>query len=492
MGGAHARADPGSRRGVSVLVVTTDDAAARALCFALERTGQTVTWETSISGARARVSTAAPLVLVTDAGLADHELLLDEILRDRPWTSVHVMTETSTPAGVSAISKPFDASEIALLLGREREIARTEERRIKLQRQLEHSERLVAIGRLSASMAHEINNPLSVICAAVELVTEAASRHRDVELSECAEDMQLAATRIRGFVQHICGYARRERPELKDQSVSEAVDVALRMVRPRARDRNVTIFPGSLSSLTVPHDATRISQAVLNLLSNAVDAAAEGGKQVWLTVESSDDGVQILVDDDGQGVPEELLERMFEPFATTKPPGQGTGLGLAITRQIVSDHAGSVTLSPRDEAGMRARLWLPAFRPERHRVLVVEDDPAVRRALVADLRRQRFVVEAVGSLAEVRAQLKKPLEAVVTDLTLHDGSGADLLEMLSSEYPQVGRVVVSGRVDLDTPHADFRILKPWDRVELAAAVRSACLLVRSGRNARTTQSPPAI
>lgn len=141
---------------------------------------------------------------------------------------------------------------------------------------------------------------------------------------------------------------------------------------------------------------------------------------------------------------------------------------------------------------MRARLWLPAFRPERHRVLVVEDDPAVRRALVADLRRQRFVVEAVGSLAEVHAQLKKPLEAIVTDLTLHDGSGADLLEMLANEYPQVGRVVVSGRVDLDTPHADYRILKPWDRVELAAAVRSACLLIRSGRNARTTQSPPAV
>ncbi len=477
---------------MSVLVVTTDDAAARALCFALERTGESVSWETSVGAARSRVSAGAPLVLVTDTEVTDHELLQDEVLRERPWTRVHVMTDSSAPAGVPTIPKPFDASEIALLLGREREIARTEERRVKLQRQLEHSERLVAIGRLSASMAHEINNPLSVICAAVELVAEAASRHRDPELAECGDDMQLAASRIRGFVQHICGYARRERPELRDHSVGEAVDVALRMVRPRARDRDVTLFPGSVSSVAVPHDATRVSQAVLNLLSNAVDAASEGGKRVWLRVESCDDGVSIVVEDDGLGVPDDLLERMFEPFATTKPPGQGTGLGLAITRQIVADHAGQVTLTPREtgEGGMRALLWLPAFRPERHRILVVEDDPAVRRALVADLRRERFDVSGVGSLAAVSAELESPLSTVVTDLSLSDGSGAELMELLAEEYPQVGRIVVSGRVDLDTPHADFRILKPWDRTELAGAVRNACLLVRSGRSSRATQPPP--
>ncbi|MEZ4226882.1 MAG: hybrid sensor histidine kinase/response regulator [Polyangiaceae bacterium] len=476
---------------MTVLVVSADQVAARALCFALQRSGQNAIHETTVTAAREQLAATAPLVLVADTDVLDHEELLDEVLRERPWTRVHVMSDDVVSGSYHAINKPFDASEVAQLISREREIARAEERQVKLQRQLEHSERLVAIGRLSASMAHEINNPLSVIVAAVEAVTEAAARHKDTDLAECADDMQLAASRIRGFVQHICGYSRRERPELREHSVQDAVDVALRMVRPRARDKEVTLFPGSAASIAVPHDTTRVSQAVLNLLSNAVDAAAEGDHHVWLAVESSDDGVTIHVDDDGPGLPVDLLERMFEPFATTKPPGQGTGLGLAITRQIVADHGGDVHLTPREAGGMRATLWLPAFRPELHRVLVVEDDPAVRRALVADLRRSRFDVVSVGSLSEAEDHLESSPAAVVTDLSLSDGNGAAFLERLAEHYPEVGRVVVSGRSDLDVSYADYRLLKPWDKTELAAAVRGACLLVRSGRASRVTQVPSA-
>ena len=232
--------------------------------------------------------------------------------------------------------------------------------RRRLERELEHEKRLAAIGRIAAGMAHEINNPLAVVRAANAYVAEVARATNDALLIETVEDVRLAVDRIGGFVSHVQGFARRERPTLTDAAVRESVRMALRLAKPRAAERRVEMVLETGSDVRLPHDAARLSQAVLNLVSNAIDAASEGAGHVWIRVVVDASSVRIQVDDDGPGVQGAIRGRAFEPFATTKPQGQGTGLGLAITRQIIDDHGGAVSLDPRPGGpGTRAEIVLP-------------------------------------------------------------------------------------------------------------------------------------
>jgi PAS domain S-box-containing protein len=231
--------------------------------------------------------------------------------------------------------------------------------RRKLEQELEHEKRLAAIGRIAAAMAHEINNPLAVVRAANAYVAELARGSKDELLVETVEDVRLAVDRIGTFVNHVCGFARRDRPTLSDTSVRETVRMALRLAKPRAADQRVEMMLDPGHDVRLAHDPTRLSQAVLNIVSNAIDAATDGGGHVAIRVVADAVRVRIQVDDDGLGIPDSVRDRVFEPFATTKPHGKGTGLGLAITRQIVDDHGGTVTLSPGPGVGTRAEIVLP-------------------------------------------------------------------------------------------------------------------------------------
>jgi len=349
--------------------------------------------------------------------------------------------------------------------------------RRELERGLEHAERLAAIGRIAAGMAHEINNPLAVIRASAAYVLEVAQRSGDSELVDCASDIELAVERIGSFVQHVCGFARRERPQMSDASVQTAIDIAVRMVRPRLKDKRVELSLEPSPQVNVPHDPPRLAQAVLNVLANGVDAAASGGGHVTLRVRVADPSLFIEVEDDGPGLSPELAATAFEPFKTTKPFGQGTGLGLPITRQIAQDHGGRVTLESRVEGGARVVIELPRFAANVYRLLVVDDDPAVRRALATDLRREGFDVSIAGSLAEARQVLRSGrVHVTLADWQLPDAGGPELVSALVREA-QNSRLVITS-ADPAVPPSDgieHVLGKPWDRDNLLAIVRSLCL-----------------
>jgi PAS domain S-box-containing protein len=461
---------------MSILIVSPDADAGRSLSSALDRNGQPSRWLESTEGARPFGGDDAPLVLVVDRATPLFRELIDDVSKAAPWVRVYELAgeaSTETP-GPFVLSKPFDAAALAVLLGREQELAELDRHRHtleaeaeelsllveasfeaivglgpdgtirfwnrgaeaiygysaheavgrsidlleatpgaaterlrestgapvealrcrkdgtevivllslspvtrgrrfafaessldvtlrrRLERELEHEKRLAAIGRIAAAMAHEINNPLAVVRAANAYVAEVARATTDGLLVETVEDVRLAVDRIGSFVNHVCGFARRDRPTLTDASVRETVRMALRLAKPRAADRRVemTLEPGA--DVRLPHDAARISQAVLNLVSNGVDAATEDNGHVSIRVVVDGASVRVQVDDDGPGVSAAIRDRVFEPFATTKPQGKGTGLGLAITRQIVDDHGGAVTLSPgANGRGTRAEIILP-------------------------------------------------------------------------------------------------------------------------------------
>lgn len=579
---------------MSILLVSPDEDAARALSSALARAGEPTHWERSAVEVDALGADDVPLVLVADASDPGHAEVISNFRKTAPWVRVFVMTEAGTASLVNAprVAKPFDATETAMLLARERELAELERRRQtiqgeaddlallveasfeaivgldhdgtirtwnrgareiygyapeeaigknirflevspdrqapattpsvveaqrrrndgaaisvllsqspisatgnerlafaevslditarkKLERELEHSERLAAVGRLVATMAHEINNPLAVIAASTSYIGELAERINDDDLADCVADMELAATRIADFVQHMCGFARRERPHLSETRPSETVRMALRLVQPRARDRKVDIEVRVKDDPPVPQDPPRLSQAVVNVLANAIDAAADGDRHVWVTIERQGAMLHIIVEDDGMGFDAETSDRLFDPFHTTKPHGGGTGLGLTIARQIMSDHRGQVWLQPREGGGARAALTLPLLDPARYRILVIEDDPAVRRALSGELRREGFEVDAAESYQDAVRQLESAdYRVIVTDVRLPDLSGRELISALRQQAPRARCIAITGEPDVPRlREADIQLAKPWDRKDLLTAVRQLCVSV---------------
>jgi PAS domain S-box-containing protein len=234
--------------------------------------------------------------------------------------------------------------------------------RVQMEVELEHSLRLAHLGRLAATMSHEINNPLSVILSCVDWLGAHADAIPSPELKEILSDLTLASQRISSYVAQMTGFVRRQPTTHVPVDFASTLDCALRLVRPRAARAKVVLSLESGSWMPpVPHDSARISHALVNLLSNAIDAAKHGGHTVVVQVELLGDHLHVMIQDDGPGVDPEIASHLFEPFSTTKPWGEGTGLGLALTREIMVEHKGSVTLENNSARGAKAVLRLPLY-----------------------------------------------------------------------------------------------------------------------------------
>jgi two-component system, NtrC family, sensor kinase len=221
------------------------------------------------------------------------------------------------------------------------------------------AERLAAVGRMAAHVTHEIRNPISALGLNVELLEEEL-----LSLPEASEARQLIKAihgeldRLAALSGQYLSLARRPTPDLAQGELGELLGEVARFVRPeleRARVvSHVELEPGLPESR---FDEAQIRQSLLNLVRNAREAMPQGG-DMWLRARGAGGGVELLVDDTGQGIPEGARASLFDPFFTTKK--QGTGLGLAVTREIVEAHGGRIECEPREGGGTRFRIWLPA------------------------------------------------------------------------------------------------------------------------------------
>jgi CheY-like chemotaxis protein len=254
----------------------------------------------------------------------------------------------------------------------------------------------------------------------------------------------------------------------------------MRLVAPRAKSRHTTVEVKETSNAPVPHDPPRLAQAILNLLSNAVDAAASGGQKVILRAINTGDSISITVDDDGPGISSEIVGRLFEPFATTKPHGQGTGLGLSITRQIVEDHGGTVTLAAHPEhRGTRAELRLPILNTKRFPLLVIDHDALVQRALVNALRADGFLVEAKSDPREAEQEVLTPPVVVIVDTPMADTESRALTAKMRDLFPEAQILAIVDTHSASPLDADAHLTRPWGRQELLTVVRKLCLTARA-------------
>ena len=306
------------------------------------------------------------------------EMALADLERTRVALLVPVLVE-GEPAAIIAVGEKlsgevFDPEELELLeaLASAAAIALRNARLYgelgtqldelrRTQAQLVQSAKLAAIGELAASVAHEINNPLTVVVGLSQLMqlTMPPDSHEAQRLSTIVAETQRAGR----IVHNLLDFARRREPQREPVSLHEAIERALDLLEVRLKRRIEVqcVFDAELP--TALGDRDQLTQVFINLVGNAADAMPQGGMLIVHTrVQEADGGgaaIVVSVSDTGSGIRPEVLDHIFEPFFTTKPEGQGTGLGLSVTLGIVHSHGGTIDVESKLGQGTTFHVVLP-------------------------------------------------------------------------------------------------------------------------------------
>ena len=240
-------------------------------------------------------------------------------------------------------------------------LAGTNRRLEQAQAEARRSERLAALGQLSAGLAHEIRNPLGVIRGSAEMLTQKLQAS-DALARELAGYILAEVNRLSALVTEFLDFARPLRAQLQRADLTAILDRALEIVAFRWKGKPVRVERAYADSLPlVPLDESLCEQAFLNLVQNAYEAMEQHGGTLRVSARMAtfDDraGVQVVLADEGPGIPKELREEIFNPFVTTKK--SGVGLGLSIVSKIVDGHQGSIRVENRSEGGARFTLFFP-------------------------------------------------------------------------------------------------------------------------------------
>jgi PAS domain S-box-containing protein len=227
-----------------------------------------------------------------------------------------------------------------------------------LERQVLRSQKLAAVGLLAAGIAHEINNPLSGVVGYSKLLLE---RSLPDGVREKVEKIAQSGERCRKIVEGVLLFSRQQDGgERRPVDLRALIDRVLAIGEYQWRMHNIRILRELEGELVISADADQIEQVVLNLLSNAADAMPRGGAVTVSLRRLADGGAQLVVADQGHGIPEEIQARIFDPFFSTKEIGKGTGLGLAISYGIVQDHGGDIVVQSSPGHGATFVVTLPA------------------------------------------------------------------------------------------------------------------------------------
>jgi signal transduction histidine kinase len=403
-----------------------------------------------------------------------------EIGKDIPFILVsgtigEVVAVNAMKAGAQDYVLKDSLGRLPLAVQREVREAGVRAAQRKMSERLAISERMASAGMLAAGVAHEINNPLAVVVVNLDFVIglfrqlapdralESSRRVPDgnesiasglerllEEVDAPLRDAREAAERIRGIVCDVKLFARPQDEERGAVDVSKVIESSIRMAWNEIRHRAQLIKEYGDVPMVDSNEA-RLGQILLNLLVNAAQAMPEGRaarNEIRVVTKTAENGsVVIEVRDTGSGIPAEILPRIFDPFFTTKPIGVGTGLGLSLCHRMVTDLGGEITVESEVGKGTIFRVTLPVARTKprptlqpkaleeparRARVLVVDDEVAIGRAVGRSLGRYHEVVVLTNG-REALAQIAsgERFDVILSDLMMPDVTGMELHEMLS-------------------------------------------------------------
>ena len=331
----------------------------------------------------------------------------------------------------------------------------------KLQSAAIQSDRMAAMGALAASVAHEINNPLTYVLVSLDLIdrllktmpVDGAGAGR---MHEYLATARTGIDRIHSITQDLRTFSRPDDSVRVSVSLVEVVRGLLRLSLKEAEARARLELDLSDTPRVLANEA-RLAQVVMNLIANALHAVRDRGPAAHIKIETRTAGGHAVLEvaDNGPGIPPSQRERVFEPFVTTKAVGEGTGLGLFVCRNLVQELGGSISVHDRPGGGALLRVDLPAAtsRPAASgslaappepsvkavRILIVDDQPLIGDALVLALRQEGFEAEWIkdGRIALDRLLAGPRFDLVLCDLMMPGFTGMDLAEALTKEAPSL-------------------------------------------------------
>ena len=311
---------------------------------------------------------------------------------------------------------------------------RARARHHELERQLLQAHRLEALGRLAGGIAHDFNNMLTVILGATETALHMLPRGADrQEVSEVLEDVQVAARRSADLTRRLLSISRQRPNPSARLAPAEHISQLGPILRSLLGAQREFVLNADATTPEVRMDPAALDQLVTNLVANARDATAPGGRVEVTVLPDGKQGARIIVSDDGSGISQEVLPHIFEPFFSTKAD-QGTGLGLATVYGIVQGVGGSIDVRSPPGGGARFDVVLPAASAERGtrpsdpgayheamHVLVVDGEPQVRNLVVRYLKERGFAVWSAPEAQAAGARLRvmpRPPDLVLTDVVI--------------------------------------------------------------------------
>ena len=321
---------------------------------------------------------------------------------------------------------------------------------------LHQREKLAALGSLLAGVAHELNNPLSVVVARAVLLEEQG----DSATKAAALKIRTAAERCARIVRTFLAMARQQQPERGPVAINDVVSAALDIAAYAIRTSSIEVTLDLSKHIPrILADADQLHQVLLNLVINAQQSLQEQPTPRRLHVSSCYDSfvgvVCITVADNGPGIPEHLRTRVFEPYFTTKPTGIGTGVGLAVSLGIVEAHGGTLTVDCPDEGGATFTIPLPvgdlkASKPDagqspkanagRRTILIVDDEAEIRDTLAEILTGAHHRVVAVSSGREALERMAaEQYDVILTDMRMPDLDGRALYQAIERTLARARR-----------------------------------------------------
>jgi PAS domain S-box-containing protein len=373
-------------------------------------------------------------------------------------------------------------------------------------------EKLAALGSLLAGVAHELNNPLSVVLGRAIMLEE---RCDDPDIRNSLARLRSAAERCARIVRSFLALARQKSREVKPVDVRAVLDGSTEILANGLRSAGIEVTRADAPDLPrVMADEDELHQIFMNLIVNAQQAiemaqplvapdnpnepatfpSNRSAPRLWLTTSIQDDQfVRIEVADNGPGVPESLRDQIFDPFFTTKPIGSGTGLGLSVCHGIVSSHGGTITVAEHPGGGAMFTVTLPACAAEAEAfvshvpeptggseaVLLVDDEPEVVMMLKEVLAKDGYeVVTAGNGVAALELLRNRDFDVILCDIRMPQLDGPGLLRALQASRPNLARrlLLMTGDVLRAAaalpPDASVRLLeKPLDPAEVRRRVR---------------------
>ncbi|WP_052832124.1 PAS domain S-box protein [Skermanella aerolata] len=384
-------------------------------------------------------------------------LLMEDGSIDLMEVSLRRRDGSTFPAAISAQAIELDGRMAAITGIYDLTDKKRAEAEIARQREaLAQSEKLAAMGSLLAGVAHELNNPLSVVVGQSVLMQDTAP---DEKTAQRARKIQLAADRCARIVKTFLSLARRRPPERREVDLNETVMSAIELVTYALRIDEISLVLDLADGS--PHlwaDPDQLNQVVTNLVVNAQQALQSSPRPRRITIATRfgpDAGaVRLTVSDNGPGVPPDIRNRIFDPFFTTKQAGVGTGVGLSLVHNIVYGHGGTITLGETPGGGATFAMELPARagmpqaagsghrevrgRTAALRLLIVDDDPEIALTLAEMLEPDGHAIDIAGNGAEALERLAgQSFDLIISDLRMPELDGPGLYRELAARYPDM-------------------------------------------------------